>query len=194
MKLVPTGPFENKSVLLQVMGWRWTGGKPLPEPMMTQLKSPGVNELTQGPEIWHVLKTIVIHLKYLRADAIQWWFEPWRFCSETRAMLNDKMPLAASISIWHNTDLSTILWLQMRIGHVCSVRSGTYPVPGKTPSCSDVGGSKGHGSAWCHQREWRTGYDKPVGNRKMSFQERGHNKYLIAGHRLLSSRLLLSYP
>ena len=63
MKLVPTDPIEDDSALVQVMGWRGTGGKPLPDPMMTQLKSPGVNEWTQGPEIGHVVKTIVIHLK-----------------------------------------------------------------------------------------------------------------------------------
>ena len=30
------GPIDNWSVLVQVMAWRRTGDKPLPEPMMTQ--------------------------------------------------------------------------------------------------------------------------------------------------------------
>ena len=33
---VPKGPNGNKSALVQVMAWRRTGDKPLPEPMMPQ--------------------------------------------------------------------------------------------------------------------------------------------------------------
>ena len=29
-------PIDNKSALVQVMAWRWSGDKPLPEPRMTQ--------------------------------------------------------------------------------------------------------------------------------------------------------------
>ena len=36
LKIVPKGPIEHKSALVQVMAWRRTGNKPLPEPMMTQ--------------------------------------------------------------------------------------------------------------------------------------------------------------
>ena len=36
LKFVPKGPIVNKSALVQVMAWRRTGDKPLPEPMMTQ--------------------------------------------------------------------------------------------------------------------------------------------------------------
>ena len=35
-KFVPMGPINNKSALVQVMAWRRTGDKPLPEAMMTQ--------------------------------------------------------------------------------------------------------------------------------------------------------------
>ena len=35
-KFVPKGPIHNKSALVQVMAWRRTGDKPLPEAMMTQ--------------------------------------------------------------------------------------------------------------------------------------------------------------
>ena len=34
-KFVPRGPIDNKPALVQVMAWRWTGDKPLPEPMLT---------------------------------------------------------------------------------------------------------------------------------------------------------------
>ena len=36
LKFVPKGSIDNKSALVQVMVWRQTGDKPLPEPMMIQ--------------------------------------------------------------------------------------------------------------------------------------------------------------
>ena len=36
LKIVPNGPIDNKSELIQVMAWRRTGDKPLPEAMVTQ--------------------------------------------------------------------------------------------------------------------------------------------------------------
>ena len=36
LKFVPKSPTDNKPILVQVMAWRRTGDKPLPEPMMTQ--------------------------------------------------------------------------------------------------------------------------------------------------------------
>ena len=37
LKFVPKVPIDNKSALVQVMAWRRTGDKPLPEPMLTHL-------------------------------------------------------------------------------------------------------------------------------------------------------------
>ena len=36
LKFVPRSPIDNKAALVQVMAWRRTGDKPLPEPMMAQ--------------------------------------------------------------------------------------------------------------------------------------------------------------
>ena len=36
LKLVPSSPIDNKSAFVQVIAWRRTGDKPLPEQMMTQ--------------------------------------------------------------------------------------------------------------------------------------------------------------
>ena len=36
LKHVPMSPIDNKPALFQVMAWRRTGDKPLPEPMITQ--------------------------------------------------------------------------------------------------------------------------------------------------------------
>ena len=36
LKFVPRSPIDNKPVLLQVMAWRRTGDRPLPELMLTQ--------------------------------------------------------------------------------------------------------------------------------------------------------------
>ena len=35
LKFVPRSLIDNKSALVQVMAWRRTGDKPLPEPMLT---------------------------------------------------------------------------------------------------------------------------------------------------------------
>ena len=37
LKFVPLGPTDKKSALVQVMAWRRTGNKPLPEPIPTQV-------------------------------------------------------------------------------------------------------------------------------------------------------------
>ena len=37
LKFVPRSPNDNKPALVQVMAWRRTVAKPLPEPMMTLL-------------------------------------------------------------------------------------------------------------------------------------------------------------
>ena len=36
LEFVPSSPIDNKPALVQVMAWRQTGDKPLPEPMLTQ--------------------------------------------------------------------------------------------------------------------------------------------------------------
>ena len=36
LKFVLEGPTDNKPALVQVMAWRRSGDKPLPEPMVTQ--------------------------------------------------------------------------------------------------------------------------------------------------------------
>ena len=37
LKFVAKGPTDIKSALVQVMTWRQTGAKPLPEPMLTRM-------------------------------------------------------------------------------------------------------------------------------------------------------------
>ena len=36
LKYIPRGPIDKKATFVQIMTWRRTGDKPLPEPMMTQ--------------------------------------------------------------------------------------------------------------------------------------------------------------
>ena len=36
LNIVPRSPIDNKPALVQVMAWRRTGDKPLPEPMLAQ--------------------------------------------------------------------------------------------------------------------------------------------------------------
>ena len=55
LKFVPMSPINNKSALGQVMAWRRTGDKPLPEPMLTPLTyiyaALGGDELNNGSHI-----------------------------------------------------------------------------------------------------------------------------------------------
>ena len=34
LKIIPKGPIDNMPELMQIMAWRWSGDKPLYEPMM----------------------------------------------------------------------------------------------------------------------------------------------------------------
>ena len=36
LKFVSKGPVDNKAALVQVMSWRWTGDRPLPQTMLIQ--------------------------------------------------------------------------------------------------------------------------------------------------------------
>ena len=36
LKFIPRSPIDNKSASVEVVAWRWTGDKPLPEAMLTQ--------------------------------------------------------------------------------------------------------------------------------------------------------------
>ena len=47
LKFVPECPIDNKPVLVQVMARRWTGDKPLPEPVLTQFTNAYIDGLLQ---------------------------------------------------------------------------------------------------------------------------------------------------
>ena len=56
-KLVPKSPIDNILALVQVMAWRRTDNKPLPEPMVTQFTDAYVYTALEGNEF-----TTVFHL------------------------------------------------------------------------------------------------------------------------------------
>ena len=47
LKLVPKGPIDNKSALVQVMAWQRKGDKPLPEPLLTHFTDAYVRSLEE---------------------------------------------------------------------------------------------------------------------------------------------------
>ena len=53
-KCVPRSPIDNKPALVQVMAWRRTGDKPLPEPMLTQFIG-GIYATLGGDELMPLL-------------------------------------------------------------------------------------------------------------------------------------------
>ena len=58
-KFVPKGPIDNKSALVQVMAWRWTGQKPLPEAILIQFTDTCMWHLWEMNELiwWTLVKT-----------------------------------------------------------------------------------------------------------------------------------------
>ena len=55
LKFVPKGPIDNVSALVQVMAWCRAGGKPLPEPVLTQYAALGGEELIPTEHIFYHL-------------------------------------------------------------------------------------------------------------------------------------------
>ena len=55
LKFVPKGPIDNVSALVQVMAWCRAGGKPLPEPVLTQYAALGGEELIPTEHIFNNL-------------------------------------------------------------------------------------------------------------------------------------------
>ena len=53
LKFVPGGPFDNKLASVQVMAWRRSGNKPLPEPAMTQFSDAAlVGDALRAEQNW----------------------------------------------------------------------------------------------------------------------------------------------
>ena len=70
LKFVPKGSNANKSVLVQVMPWRWKGDKLLPEPILAQFTdayaAPGGDELIlKQPQMFS-------HIKYCSSCPLQY--------------------------------------------------------------------------------------------------------------------------
>ena len=52
LKFVPNGLIDNTAALVWVMAWRWTGDKPLPEPMLTHFTEVGWGSPKWKMNIW----------------------------------------------------------------------------------------------------------------------------------------------
>ena len=60
----PRSPIDKKPALVQVMAWRRTGGKPLPEPMMAQFSDVYMRHYGEDELTWYKLKGAMKHIKY----------------------------------------------------------------------------------------------------------------------------------
>ena len=67
LKFVPTSPIVNKPALVQVMAWRQTGDKPLPELMLTQF----IDAYMRSWGRW-VNYSIVIMTTYKKSSFTDW--------------------------------------------------------------------------------------------------------------------------
>ena len=73
LEFVPKGPIDNNSTLVQVMAWRQTGDKPLPEPMMTKFND------AYGSSVH---EKIIGHVGHFRWQAPNAWWEIWQLWIE----------------------------------------------------------------------------------------------------------------
>ena len=66
LKFVPNGLIDNTAALVWVMTWRWTGDKPLPEPMLTHFTEVGWGspkwKLNTMPQMQQSVLTLVMTL------------------------------------------------------------------------------------------------------------------------------------
>ena len=65
LKFVPKGPMYNNTALVQIMAWRWSGGKPLSEPMMALVgvMSLSLNGLTRN-DMTQFCSNVSIHMSW----------------------------------------------------------------------------------------------------------------------------------
>ena len=66
MKFVPGGPINNIPALIQIMAWRRTGDKPLPEPMMVSLLTHICVTRPQWVKVVYIYTRVCILRLYLR--------------------------------------------------------------------------------------------------------------------------------
>ena len=57
---VPKGPIKNISALVQIMAWRWPGGKPLSEPMMVSLLTHSCVTRPQWVKMWLIFYGLLV--------------------------------------------------------------------------------------------------------------------------------------
>ena len=67
LKFVPRSPIDNKPAMVQVMAWRQTGDKPLPELLLTQFTDAYMQHYG---EIEHIVVTDFLNI-------LEWSFHRW---------------------------------------------------------------------------------------------------------------------
>ena len=81
LKFVPKGPIKNIPALVQIMAWRWSGDKPLSEPIMVSLPTHICVTRPQWVNVWgvvwyHVVSLVIVisgGSRYdLIANMLQW--------------------------------------------------------------------------------------------------------------------------
>ena len=61
LKFVPKGPINNNPALVQKMAWRWSGDKPLSEPMMVSLLTHICDTRPQWVRRWYLVNLVLWH-------------------------------------------------------------------------------------------------------------------------------------
>ena len=107
LKLVPRSPIDNKSALVQVMAWRRTGDKPLPEPMMTPAVHWRIYAALGGDELRLTEHFALVNSSLLILLLGCYLFGTWRYLKQCW-LIHNRIPWTheicteiQNISLWH---------------------------------------------------------------------------------------------
>ena len=123
LKFVLKGPISNIPVLVQIMAWRRTGGKPLSEPMLASLlthicvtRPQWVNELLRNDLGPPSNALIIVHInngKQTQYETLHYFIEGWQIQTPLSRITNvhdDRQIIMYLVSkLHHNTD-NTYAW------------------------------------------------------------------------------------
>ena len=138
LKLVPKGPIENTLALVQVMAWRRTGDKPLPESMVTQF----LNALKGDESIvlcshyskvtwasWHLKSpaTRLLVQQFVQDNSkeniIALHYRPFVRGIHTSGFHSQRDSNAESVSMWLHQHVQHVV---KRVHHACHRRTPQY--------------------------------------------------------------------
>ena len=124
LKFVPKGPIDNKSALVKVMAWCWTGGEPLPD----QYCPSSLTDICSTRGRWVKWRWIYAHIFIHEYSEMKMncyshiCVKQWNIDDFIKAYLFNPMQriwIFQSIIIWYNQDLNKYYFEKITIDTIC---------------------------------------------------------------------------